>query len=113
MNSHELEASFCHHIACNGAVDAARNEKSGSACRARGHTARTLELFAVDISAGISDLDGNNDVGVMNINLKMREFSQKISARFSADLGGFEGKLFVGTLCFNLVLTLTFHELQA
>ena len=93
MNRYQLYAALCHHPACNGTVYSAGDEQSRLSRGARGHTARALELIAVDKRALVAHLDIYYNIRVMNIDLQMMEPREYLSADFSAYLGRIERKL--------------------
>ena len=102
MDGDKLQAALRHHISRNGTVDAARDEQRRFARAARGHTAGTLYLFAVNIGVRIPDLDIHHKVGLVDVNGEMRVFTQQISADLGAYLGGFEREFLIRTLRLDL-----------
>ena len=89
MNPDKVKSALCHHPACNGAVNSARNKERRSARGADGHTARTLELIAVNKRVAVAYLDIDNNIGIMNINPEVGKLTENFTADLAANLGGF------------------------
>ena len=72
MDSVNVKPSLSHHIGCNRAVDTARKEKKSVSAASYGHTALAGKLFRINKSVGVADFENNRNIGIVDIDLKMR-----------------------------------------
>ena len=102
MNGVELQAALCHHIGGDGRVDTAADQHGGESRRTHRHTALTADGLTADISAEVTHLYRDSDLGILDVDLEVRAGFEELAAYLRRDLGTFVGKALVGTLALNL-----------
>ena len=102
MHGDKVNAATRYHIAGNGAVNAAGEQRYRASVRADGHTARTRQRLAVNISRALSHLYMDSKLGVVNIDLHLGKFLAEQPANVLGKLNAGHGKRLVRALSLHL-----------
>ena len=102
MERLNLKATLRHHASCNGGVDTARKKEKSTACATERKTACTGLLPCSYVCVIVSYLNGNGNVGIMNVNLNTTNGGKDHAADLTGDLGRAERKALVTSLGINL-----------
>ena len=94
-----FNATFCNHVSCYRAINAARKEKHGFSVYADRHSACTLDSLRIYINL-VSDFHRESQIRFMYIYTCIREFIQNAAAQFCADFHGCDR---IGFLCSSCI----------
>ena len=107
MEKFDAHAALCHHVARDGRVDAARDEKHSLARRADGHPADArLERRKDERGAVFTDVEIHRVLRGVDVHLESGVLIEKVPPHLGIELHGGLGVLLVGAVGIHLEGTL-------
>ena len=112
MHGDQVDAAFGDHVAGDGGVDAAGEQRYGIAVAAHRHASRAGVGRGVDVGRVVAHLQMHDELRVIHVHLRLREGVRELAADVLAELDARQGEALVGALALDLEALCRAHGLR-